>query len=193
MLWDYALFITVNELRDIAVKEPENDVGFNGPVIHLFDAGFATTQAIAIRRLIEKPKNNPKWAIISVRQLLNEVEKNLDLMTRENYVCYNGLPYDYDLVQQKWLSSLPVNKSGIHSGSLPTEGPNAFFISERAHKSFDVLAQVTPRNRSRNDRTKIEVLEHLESEIKKCDNIKKYVDKFIAHAAAPETRAYFFE
>jgi hypothetical protein len=49
--------------------------------------------------------------------------------------------------------------------------------------------KVHPKKRSRNDRIKIEVLEHLESEIKKCENIKKYVDKFIAHAAAPETRA----
>lgn len=44
------------ELRKIAATEPENGVGFNGPVIRLFDAGFATTQATNIRRLIEKPK-----------------------------------------------------------------------------------------------------------------------------------------
>jgi hypothetical protein len=189
ILWDYALFITVNELRRIAVEEPEKDVGINGPVIHLFDAGFATIQAVAIRRLIEKPNKNPKWAIISLRRVLKEIEQNLDLMTRENYVCYDGLPYDYDSVHQKWLSSLPVTKSGVHSGSLPTNGPNAFFMSERVHKNFDILAQINPKMRSRNDRIKIKVLEHLESEIKKCENIKKYVDKFIAHAADPETRA----
>src|SRR4030042_4576533 len=53
LLWDYALFIAVNELRRIADEEPEKEVGINGPVIHLFDAGFATIQAIVIRRLIE--------------------------------------------------------------------------------------------------------------------------------------------
>ena len=41
MLWDHALFLTVNELRRIAAIEPENGVDFNGPVIRLFDAGFA--------------------------------------------------------------------------------------------------------------------------------------------------------
>jgi hypothetical protein len=186
ILWDYALFITVNELRRIDVEEPENDVGINGPVIHLFDAGFVTTQAVAIRRLIEKPKNDPQWAVISLLRVLNDIEQNLDLMTRENYVCYDGLPYDYNLVHQRWLSSLP---NGSHSGSLPTNGPNAFDMSESVHKNFDILAQVDPKSRSRNDRIKIDVLEHLKSEIKKCGNIKKYVDKFIAHAAAPETRA----
>jgi len=188
MLWDHALFLTVNELRRIAAIEPENGVGFNGPVIRLFDAGFATTQATTIRRLIEKPKRDPKWAVISLRRVLKDIEDNLDLITRENYVCYDGLPYDCDLGHQKWLSSLPVTKSGVHVGSLPTQGPDAWPMSERVHKNFDILSQVPPEDRSREDRIRIEVLEHLESEIKKCDNIKKYVDKFIAHAAAPETR-----
>lgn len=190
ILWDYALFLTVNELRRIADTEPEKEVGFNGPVIRLFDAGFATTQAVAIRRLIEKPKRDPKWAVISLRRVLNEIEQNLDLMTRENHVCYDGLPYDYDLVYQKWRSSLPA---GVHSGSLPTHGPYGFPMSESVHKNFDMLAQIHPKKRSRKDRIKIEVLEHLESEIKKCENIKKHVDKFIAHAAAPETRASLSE
>jgi hypothetical protein len=186
ILWDYALFLTVNELRRIAAAEPEEGVGINGPVIRLFDAGFATTQVVAIRRLIEKPKRDPKWSVISLRQVLNEIEQNMDLMTRENCVCYDGLPYDYNLVYQRWLSSLP---NGVHSGSLPMQGPDAFPMSERVHKNFDILAQVAPNKRSRNDRIKIDILKHLESEIKKCESIKKYVDKFIAHAAAPETRA----
>jgi len=193
MLWDYALFLSVNELRRVADAEPEKEVGFNGPVIRLFDAGFATTQAVAIRRLIEKPKKDPKWAVISLRGVLSEIEKNLDLMTRENYVCYDGLPYDYGAVHKKWLSSLPVTKSGVHSGSLPTSGPDAFPMSERVHKNFDILAQVHPKKRSRKDLIKIEVLEYLESELIKCENVKKYVDKFIAHAAAPETRASLSE
>ncbi|MCD6376634.1 MAG: hypothetical protein J7L94_13980 [Caldisericaceae bacterium] len=189
MLWDHALFLTVNELRKIAVTEPEKGVGFNRPVIRLFDAGFATTQAATIRRLIEKPKRNPKLAVISLRRILDDIKQNLSLITRENYVCYDGLPYDYELVHQKWLSSLPVSKTGGNVGSLPTQGPDAWSMDEIVHKNFDILAQVHPKKRSRKDLIKIEVLEHLEAEIKKCENIKKYVDKFIAHAAAPETRA----
>ena len=187
MLWDYALFLVVNELRRLGEAEHQEEVGFNGPVIRLFDAGFATTQAVAIRRLIERPKKDPKWAVISLRRVLNEIRKNLYLMTRENYVCYDGLPYDYGTVQEKWLSSLPRTKSGVHSGSLPTSGPEAFHTSERLHKNFDKLAQVHPKKRSRNDVMRRETLDHLESELAKCDNVKKYVDKFIAHAAAPET------
>lgn len=62
-------------------------------------------------------------------------------------------------------------------------------MAERVHKKFEILAQVNPKERSREDPIKIDVLEHLETEIKKCESIKKYVHKFIAHPAAPETRA----
>lgn len=176
MLWDHALFLTVNELRKMAATEPENGVGFNGPVIRFFDAGFVTTQATTIRRPIEKPRADPKWAVISLRRVLKDIEENLDLMTRENYVCHDGLPYDYGSAHQKWLSSLPVTKSGSgsHVGFLPTQGPDAWPTAERVHKNFDVLAQVNPKNRTREDHIKIEVLEQLETKIKKCENIKKW-------------------
>jgi hypothetical protein len=187
MLWDHALFLVINELRRLAEVKPNKDVGFNGPVIRLFDVGFVTTQAVAIRRLIEKPKKNPKWAVISLRRILKEIGDSLHLITRENYVCYDGLPYDYDSVQDKWRSSLAKTKNTVNSGFLPTSGPDAFPMSESVHKNFDMLAQVHPKNRSRNDLIRPEILEHLDSELTKCENVKKYVDKFIAHAAAPET------
>jgi len=188
MLWDYALFCTVNELRRIATENPEKGVGFNGPVMRLFDAGFATTQATAIRRLIEKPKDSPKLAVISLRSILKDIKKKIDLITRENYVCYDGLPYDYEAVRNEWQSELIKNDKGIPAGNLPTDGPKAWSVSRLVHKNFDRLSQVDFKNRKRNDLIKSELIEYLEGQIEKCEDIKKYVDKFIAHAAAPENR-----
>lgn len=182
LIWDYSLFCTVNELRRIAADGNQKAIGFNGPVIRLFDAGFVVTQSTGIRRLIEKPKKNPKWAVISLRSLIDDIEKYLDLITRENYVSYDGLPYDYESIQKKWIVSAPK------LGAVATTGPDGWPMSERAHKNFDKLAQVDPKNRKRTDTIKKEVLERLELELIKCEDVKKYVDKFIAHAAAPETR-----
>ena len=189
MLWDHALFCVVNELRRIAAEEPETGIGFNSSVIRLFDTGFVTTQTTKIRRLIEKPKSSPKWAVISLRRVFKDIVDNSSLLTRENFVCYDGLPYDYEQVHRKWLSSLPVTENGIHCGSLPAQGPDAWAASHRAHKHFDILAQTGSRERTREDIVRQEIFENLESQIQKCDHVKTYVDKFIAHAAAPETRA----
>lgn len=188
MVWDYALFCVINELRGLAITEPQNDVGFNGPVSHLLDAGFVTTQAVAIRRLIEKPKNSPDWAVISLRSILKDIEKNIHLITRENYVCYNGLPYHYEAVRRDWLSTLPIDSDGGSSGTLAMQGPTAWQMSELVHKNFDRLSGVVPDNRKRTDKIKPDVFALLESQIESCEDIKKYVDKFIAHASAPETR-----
>lgn len=188
MLWDYALFCSVNELRKIAVTEPENGVSFNGPVIRLFDAGFAMTQATAIRRLIEEPNANPKRAVISLRSILKDINENTHLITRENYVCYDGLPYDHEAADQQWLSTLPSDTEGVHGGWLPTSGPTAGHMSELVRVSFDRLSGADPKNRKRTDTIRTEVFAFLESQIHSCEDIKKYVDKFIAHASAPETR-----
>jgi hypothetical protein len=185
MLWEYALFCVVNELREIAATEPENGVSFNDPVIRLFDAGFVTTQAIAIRRLIEKPKSDPKWAVISLRSILKDIKENTNLITRENYVCYDGLPYDHEAAYRQCLSTLPSDSGSVY---LPTKGPNAWATSELAHKNFDKLSGVEAKNRKRTDVIRADVFVFLESQIETCKDIKKYVDKFVAHASAPETR-----
>jgi hypothetical protein len=188
MVWDYALFCVVNELRRIAAMKHRNGVSFNGSVIRLFDAGFFTTQAIAIRRLIEKPKRDPNWAVISLRSILNDIKENAHLVTRENYVCYDGLPYDYEAAHRKWLSTLPSHADGVYAGSLSTTGPTAWHMSELVHENFDKLSAVDPEQRERTDTIKPDLFVFLESQIDTCKDIKKYVDKFIAHASAPETR-----
>jgi hypothetical protein len=192
-VWDYALFCTVNELRRIAAENPEEGIGFNGPVIRLFDAGFATTQATAIRRLIEWPARRPDRKVISIRTVLKDIRDNISLITRENYVCYDGLPYDYEKVRDEAFAKLPVNESGVSVGSMPISGPEGWPMAERMHKNFDRLAQVEPKKRSRTELIKEEIFDHLETLIKPCEKVKKYVDKFIAHGAAPETRGALAE
>ena len=189
MVWDYALFCAVNELRRIAITEPSPGVGFNGSVVRLFDAGFVTTQAMAIRRLIEKPKRDPSWAVISLRSVLKDIEDNAHLITRENYVCYDGLPYDYQSVHDQWIATLPTGNGGVHTTWLATSGPTAWHMSELVHKNFDKLSGVSPKKRERTDTISHNIFANLEKRIDTCKDIKKYVDKFVAHASAPETRA----
>jgi hypothetical protein len=188
VVWDYALFCTVNELRRIAAENPEDGIGFNGPVIRLFDAGFATTQATAIRRLIEWPARRPDRAVISIRTVLKDVRDNLGLITRENYICYDGLPYDYASVRDDLFARKHSGVPRRFTGVMPVDGPEGWPMSDRAHSAFDRLAQVKAENRLRTDVIKEDILDHLEAQLKPCDKVKMYVNKFIAHGAAPETR-----
>jgi hypothetical protein len=188
VLWDYALFCTINELRRLAAEKPQKGIGFNGPVMRLFDAGFATTQATTIRRLIEWPSQRPGRAVISIRTVLKDMRENVALVTRENYVCHDGLPYDYRVIHNAAFSKLPIHQSKVSVGVMPTNGPEGWPMSERAHKNFDKLAQIDSSRRTRIDLINVDIFDNLESQIQACENVKKYVDKFIAHGAAPQTR-----
>jgi hypothetical protein len=187
MLWEYALFSAVNEARRISIEEPGDGVGFNVPVMRLFDAGFVSTQATAIRRLIERPARRPERAVISLRSILADFNENHSLLTRENYVCYDGLPYDYQNAHEQWLAEM-LSDSRVRADILPTSGPKAFYMSELHHKAFDELAVVTSNNRQRLDKIDLRIFHNLENLIQSCEDIKKYVDKFLAHASAPATR-----
>lgn len=59
--------------------------------------GYVATQVLAIRLLVD----NRGEDVISLRKLLKDVRSNYVLFTRENYVCFDGLPYDYEAVQRR--------------------------------------------------------------------------------------------
>lgn len=173
--WDFVLFRTINDLRKLAIENPQAKVGFNSSVLRLFDAGFVATQSTAIRRLIEKPPSNPKRAVISLRHIIHNIEKHRHLLTRENYVAYDGLPYD------------PTPKS-LKTDWTASKGPKAWPTSKQAHENFDKLSNVKPTKRKRNNLIKKSWFRYLERKLKICEDTKKYVDKFIAHGADSSTR-----
>jgi hypothetical protein len=53
LLWDDTVFRTINEARRIHEESESDKTGFNGPLIELFDSGFAALQVLAIRRLTD--------------------------------------------------------------------------------------------------------------------------------------------
>jgi hypothetical protein len=59
--------------------------------------GHVATQVLAIRRLVDNRGDD----VISLRKLIKDLRSNFALLTRENYVCFDGLPYDYEAVQRR--------------------------------------------------------------------------------------------
>lgn len=188
LLWDDVLFRTVNDLRHQALNHPSEGVGFNDAVLRLFDAGFITTQATAIRRLTDRQPRDPTKGVISLRRLVADIKDYRPSITRELYVSYDGLPYDFASVHDTWIDKKIV--AGTLNGSefLPTVGPAAWGTSEMVHENFDKLSKCRPDTRSRHDLIAPEWFDWLDSRLDVCDDIRKYTDKFVAHAAEPDSR-----
>lgn len=189
LLWDDVLFRTVNELRREALEHPKRDVGFNPEILRLFDAGFVTIQATAIRRLTDRPSSDPTKGVLSLRRLIEDIKAHRDVITREVYVAYDGLPYDPEPAKQAWLErQLAKATDGVTFEWLPTTGTHAWNTSERVHNNFDRLADPGSGLRSRDELMSLRWFGYLEDKLKACDGVRKFVNKFIPHAADPLSR-----
>ena len=92
MVWTEVAFGTLTAL---AVDSGEN--ALNNPLLaEALVTGHVATQVLAIRRLME---DGPKERL-SLRSLIKDLNRNAALFTRENYVCYDGSPYDYAAVRE---------------------------------------------------------------------------------------------
>jgi len=195
LLWDYALFLTIRELRKEAAENPATGVGFNVPVLRLFEAGFAVIQATGIRRLTEKQWRDrsghviPSKRVISLRALVDDIRENRELLTREVYLACHDLPFDPAPAKQRFFDRITTSGQGFAYEGMDTNGPEAWGASEKAHELFDKLSEKTPASRSRDDLVSPTRFDLLDSKIKSCEDVCVLTDKFIAHAADPVSRA----
>lgn len=151
----------------------------SGILSHMLDQGYVANQILAIRRLLDTRKD-----VFSLRRLLDDIEANRGLITRENFVAYDGKPYD----PEGWRS-LPLSPLGQIWGIDAPE----FFRFLRAkirHEMFDKLSGVKPANRNRGDRIREEVFAKLRSSLTAAEPDKPVTlsHKFFAHAANMASR-----
>jgi hypothetical protein len=151
----------------------------SGILAHLLDQGYVANQVLAIRRLLD-----PRHDVISLRRLLNDLSKNRNLLSREIYVCYDGLPYDPDS-WQRLPPTQETNMWGLEAPSL-----DKYLGSRSRHEMFDRLAGVSLLARARTDRIRDAVFDRLEEWVRAspADKFLKLSHKFFAHAAEPSSR-----
>jgi hypothetical protein len=183
LLWDYAFFTTLNDLRVSASKTAPQDANFNEPMFSLLVSGFVAKQAMGIRRLIDRRED-----VVSLKRLLHDLKKNRDLITREVYVAQDGLPYDYAPVKEGYEAGKTKEGGTFFYEGVETTGPKAWGQSERVHKVFDRLTGISPSQRTRDDMLPTNWFDDLVGKLDVCRDLHKFADKFIAHAADSNSR-----
>jgi hypothetical protein len=92
MVWTDVSFRTLAQLATDNEKSSLSNTLIAEQIIY----GHVARQVLAIRRLVDKTRG-----VISLRRLISDLRSNFRLFTRENYVCHDGLPYDYEAVMLK--------------------------------------------------------------------------------------------
>jgi hypothetical protein len=178
MIWTDVSFKT---LTQFAINDEDNAL-HNTLLGQALIDGHVATQILAIRRLMDNGNSD----IISLRRLVKDVRRNFHLFTRQNYVCFDGLPYDYEAALHKEMLA--------HAGKGPfwgqTSGPGAHGTSRMAHEQFDRLAGIDRAKRGREDRLPLSLLATIERWLDEsgADELAQWSHAYLAHAGGPESR-----
>jgi hypothetical protein len=180
LAWHTAVFRTLNEARRLDADRP-----VNGALWELTTAGFVNLMTLGIRRLVDAdPRTDSLWNVVA------QVEKRPELLTREKFVCYDGLPFDVAMAHARHAATLDMTQ-GYWVGSMSTKGPLAWATAEMLHKGFDALSG-WPSSRRRLDTIDVSVLANLKAALQSpcIEAVCTLADKRMAHAERlPESAA----
>ena len=170
LTWYTAVFRTLNESRRL-----EAERGVNGVMWELLVAGYANIITLGVRRLVDThPNADSVWSVVG------RIERRPELLTREFFVCHDGLPFDNEAVFEEHLKTYKAESEPIW---LDSHGPKAFATAERMHEVFDALCGY-PDARKALDRIDSAIFTRLRAQLD-APVIKKVctmVDKTVAHA-----------
>jgi hypothetical protein len=151
----------------------------SGILAHMLDQGYVAIQVLAIRRLLDKRKD-----VFSLRRLFDDIRAKSEVITRENFVAYDGSPYDPNDWQQ-----LPEDPM-IQIWGIDAPGLQRFVRSSERNKIFDNLSGTDQANRNRKDTIKPDVFDKLLTwlDCQEARDLVKLSHKFFAHASDLDSR-----
>ena len=179
MVWTDVAFRTLTAF----MSNEEN--ALNNPLIEkALVKGHLATRVLAIRRLVEDSSKDR----ISLRTLLKDLRRHRNLFTRENHVCCDGTPYDYQVLRKARF----VENAGTPGKGVPRGGPKDDTLSEALHFQFDKLIGIDdPTKRSREDCLPACLLKTMEIWLNNsgATELEKWSHAYLAHAGGPNERA----
>jgi hypothetical protein len=185
MIWDSAVFQSINECRRYAPKNKKNEIELNGEVHRFIDKCFFETQASAIRRFRDKRSD-----VISLRRLVDDIEKHSHLLTRGNILAVHDYPYDYEQEKARLSDEAFKNSPpGVKCVAMG-QGYVKCCLAEGIHQSIDALAGIKCSGRSPNDSIRPQIFKWLKQRLSALKDIATFVNKFIAHSATLKSREY---
>lgn len=185
MMHNDLFFRSIN--YSLSSRNPAAKLSIDSPEISdIIQYGYISTQSLTIRRLTEIRENSRQREIISLSQLVLDIEKHKNFLTREVYVSGNGHPYDGQSAHNAALAAA-VFEPTAHDGVFNVAFDLKAVRSIEAHKEFDFLSRTKPEDRTRNDLINGSIFRLLRRKLN-TEEVKtaKYIaDKIFAHAAHP--------
>ena len=183
LFWQDATFRLFNLARRFSTPGQEKSA-VAGLLANYLDTAYVTREVVEVSRLLERPGPDPAKGVISLPAVVELLRKGTLVITRDVYVCHDGLPYDYEAAAAADFRKHLAAGGGFRwSSTEPTQ-------SEFAHATFDRLSGKRPEDRQPSDTLKPGLLRWLERHLV-CDEAAKILrlrNKVFAHAANSHSR-----
>ena len=188
LMWDSAVLRTTGAAIELAPRDEDGNPKLCGAIVNAFSRWGAASQSLAIRRLTEKYNpdrdKHQKKAVYSLHWLISDILTNVALFTRENLFAAEGLECDISKVETAHRNWQQQKRREIHEipAHLDSDGLAA------RHAFFNKIAGPKPRATGEaGDVISSFLLNDLLAMLEKCKAVKGHVNKYIAHAATPES------
>ena len=193
MVWNDAAFRMINEARGMALPTENGGVKINRMMHQLINESFFAWQMMAIRRLTDThfpiAGHLKGYNVYSLTSLLEDMEKNVRLLTRANIFEANGWEYDYEKVRReegdRIREYMARIRDGLEEGGQTSSAPHRmrWEAIKEVHERLDWMSGANEESRSPNDTLRAEIFRFMREKIrKKSEAVCTYVDKRLAHA-----------
>ncbi len=177
--WNEGFFRSFNELRRIQIE-----AGITTTPLFLDSFlldGFIAGQTLTIRQLCDPndPKN-PKKGVVSLKRFIDELKEFKAVFTSENFVTYDGEPYEFEIEKQKWSDELAA-LAALTPGQVVTYSDPDWKMSEKKHKLFDEFSGKSEKERRPDDTICAHMVTAMDKQLRQCQNICDYANKRVAH------------
>ena len=172
--WHTMVFYSLNETRRI-----EGQRLVNGALWELIGAGYANLMTVGIRRLVDT-----HGAVTSLATILKDIEAHPEFFTRELFVAFDGIPFDWSVGYEEHVRRVITDGPGASFSRQETKGHTAWGTSKLMHRAFDKLSGVQPEKRRRSDT----IPPHVFANVRRVLGapsillVKTFTDKVVAHA-----------
>lgn len=186
LVWQDAVFRLFNEARRLEDSSQPTASGAS-LLVEAITNGYVTGIVLGVSRLTD-PKTETRRGdrnVVSLRRVFEDIRDHRALITRENFVCYDGMVYDVNTIPPPSMRGV----GGFHG--IAIGGPDDTLTPVLLHEHFDRLSGVSSPNRGRDDCIQDSAFDEIDGLLASpaIEKFRTLRNKVIAHAADPASRA----
>lgn len=183
-----AWYRVVLRARQLAIPGEETFPKLNPAFHNWIDTCFTDSFFVRVRRLAGGDSDvlSGPMSCHSVTALLRDLKSNQPLLTRENLLSLDGLPFDLVDVEQKLNKYLRDNHKDGEWLAIPSNLDTR--RSRQRNAELDTLCRVSEATRSLTDTVHTAVFDNVGRRLSTLSNMTLITNKLIAHASTLQSR-----